>query len=258
VATDWNDPAARFDAPGGPDAALCLHGLTGSPYEVRPVAEALVEAGLRVCAPRIVGHGRTPEALQHTRWADWLSTARRHFDELAAEHPRVFVVGLSMGALCAIVLAHERGAKVAGVVAMATPLELEWKSQATLSLARRVPLADVLPYLRKSGGPDVSDSAVAAAMPSYDRIPLAAAASLLEGQLAATDRLSRLATPFLVQHGRFDHVAPVHNAHRLMKKLRTPHRRLVIYPRSWHILPLDVEHEAVVRDIVAFVKDPTA
>ncbi len=252
-----HDAAAQFDAPGGPDAALCLHGLTGSPYEVRPVAEALADAGLRVRAPRLVGHGRTPKALQHTRWDDWLAAARRHFNELAEEHERIYLVGLSMGALCAIALAHERGARVAGVVSMATPLELEWKSQATLRLARRIPLADVLPFLAKTGGPDVSDAAVAAAMPSYDQIPLAAAASMLDGQLTALDRIPRLGVPFLVQHGRYDHVAPVHNAHRLMKMLRTPHRRLVVYPRSWHVLPLDVEHEAVARDIVDFVAQTT-
>ena len=38
-----------FDLPGDSDAgALCLHGLTGTPYEVRPLAEAL--AG-RACDP---------------------------------------------------------------------------------------------------------------------------------------------------------------------------------------------------------------
>jgi len=205
----------------------------------------------------MAGHGRSPEVLQHTRWPDWLATARRHFDVLAAEHERVFVVGLSMGALAGIVLAQERGTRVGGVVAMATPLELEWKSQATLWLAQRLPLAVAVPFIHKSSGPDVSDAAVAAAMPSGDRIPLAAASSLLQGQRAAADRAARLAVPVLVQHGRYDHVAPVHNAHRLMSLLRTPQRRLVVYPRSWHILPLDVEHEAVARDVTDFIQDPT-
>lgn len=32
-------------------AALCLHGLTGTPFEVRPVAEALVARGVRALGP---------------------------------------------------------------------------------------------------------------------------------------------------------------------------------------------------------------
>lgn len=258
TSTPEPDRGGPIDIPGGPTAVLCLHGLTSTPYEMLPIAEALAAGGHRVRAPRLVGHGTRPEALQHTRWADWLATARRAFDLLAAEHEHVFIVGLSMGALCGIVLAHERGARVAGLVSMATPLDLAFRQQLVLSVARRLPLVEALPFVPKSGGPDVSDPAVAAAMPSYDRVPLTAAASLIDGQRAATERAGRLAIPVLVQHGRFDHVAPVENAHALMTMLRTPHRRLVIYPRSWHILSLDVEHDAVARDVASFVKDPRA
>jgi len=245
-----------FDAPGGPDAALCLHGLSSTPYELRPLCEALAEAGLRVLAPRLVGHGTRPELLLHTRWPDWMAAARRAFNQLAREHDRVFVVGLSVGALLALTLGHERGARVAGVVAMATPLRLGWRAQAVLRVAARLPIADLLPYIYKSEGPDVSDPSVAAAMPGYDRIPLAAAASLVAAQKQVLDRVRRIRAPVLVLHGRHDHVAPVSNALLLRRRLSTRFRRLIIYSRSWHILPLDVEHEAVVRDVLAFVADP--
>jgi len=195
--------------------------------------------------------------LQHTRWGDWMATARRSFDYLAAEHERVFVVGLSLGALLALVVSHERGARVGGVVAMATPLTLAFRYQLLLRLFERLPLVDTLPFVGKDEGPDVSDPAVAAAMPGYDRLPLQAAASMLQGQREAEDRARRLSAPVLVMHGRHDHVAPVRNAHVLMSTLRTTHRRLVVYPRSWHILPLDVEHDAVARDVVAFIDHPT-
>ena len=44
-------------------AALCLHGLTGTPYEVRPVAEALVARGVRARGPWMAGHEEGVEAL---------------------------------------------------------------------------------------------------------------------------------------------------------------------------------------------------
>ena len=248
------DPGGPVDLPGGPDAVLCLHGFTSTPFELRPVLDALHAVGYRVHAPRLVGHGTSPEALQHTRWEDWLATARRAFDALAAEHARVHVVGMSMGSLVGIVVAHERGARVGGLVCMATPLKLKLTDQLVLSVAQRLPLPEALPFVPKTGGPDVSDPAVAAAMPSYDRIPLGAAASVLDGQRAATDRAPRLTVPVLIQHGRHDHVAPVHNAQRLRALLRTPRRRVIIYPRSWHILPLDVDTDQVVTDVVEFLK----
>ena len=51
--------------PGGADAALLLHGLTGSPFELRPVADRLHAAGVRCVAPALPGH-ESPDAL--ARW----------------------------------------------------------------------------------------------------------------------------------------------------------------------------------------------
>ncbi len=253
VTASSSDLAAPFEIPGDRGAVLCLHGLTSTPYQMRPLGEAFAEAGFHVLAPRAQGHGTRPEDFQHTRWTDWLASYRRAFDRLAETHARIAVIGLSMGALSALMLAHEQGERVAGVIAMSTPLELEWKTQALFSTVRRMPFADTLPFWPKSDGPDISDPAVAAASPSYDKVPLIAAASLLDGQRAVLDCVERLGVPVLVQHGRHDHVAPVRNAHRLMRLLHTPRRRLAIYPRSWHIISLDVEHEAVIRDALDFV-----
>lgn len=241
-----------------PPAVLCLHGLTSTPYEFGPLVAALEARGVAVSAPFAAGHGTRPEALSHTRFLDWLSSARRAFEALTAEHERVFLVGLSMGALCSIALAHEGGGRIAGLVSMATPLRFPLLDQLALEAARHVPLAAFKPYILKKSGPDVSDPAVAAAMPGYDRIPLAAAASLIEGQRHATQVLPRLGCPVLLQHGRHDHVAPVRNIDLAWNLLRTPHRRRLTYARSCHILPLDVEHEAVVADVLGFMTDPIA
>ena len=249
--------AKPFELPGDRGAVLLLHGFTGSPYTMRPLGEALAEDGYHVYAPLIIGHGTSPEVLQHTRWNDWLISARRAFDRLAAQHERVHIIGFSMGALLAIVVAQERGARVAGLVAMSTPLVLDFKSQTVLSIARRWPIAELLPFAKKKGGPDISDSAVGSAMPSYDRMPIAAAKSLLEGQREAADRVSRLSVPVLVLHGRYDHTAPVRNARMLFNRLKTPHRKMIIYPQSWHILPLDIEYQQVQRDVLAFLDNPS-
>ena len=254
MGTATADLGGPYFAPGGPDAVLCLHGFTSTPYEVRPLAEALAAEGLAVLAPRLAGHGRRAEELAHCRWPDWLASAKLAFARLAAHHERIFVVGTSMGALLALVLAHDQGARVAGVVAMATPLHFGLATQTYLRLVESVALTDLIPFVRKHQGPDVSDSAVAAAMPGYVRIPIRAAASLLEGQRQVRQRAPQLGMPVLILHGRNDHTASVANAYHLHELLRTPDRALKIYPRSWHILPLDVEHAEVIEDVLQFVR----
>ena len=68
---------APFDLPGSKRvAALCLHGLTGTPYEVRPHGEALSQAGIRAVGPALPGHNETPQSLARVRYQQWLEAAR--------------------------------------------------------------------------------------------------------------------------------------------------------------------------------------
>src|SRR5688572_7729976 len=59
----------------GQRAALCLHGFTGTPFEVRPLAEALAAQGYTTLAPVLAGHGGTVDDLAGTTHADWLASA---------------------------------------------------------------------------------------------------------------------------------------------------------------------------------------
>ena len=87
-------------------AALCLHGLTGTPYEVRPVAAALAARGIRARGIGMAGHGGSVEELAQSTRVDWVETARAELVALRAEHDRVFIVGVSMGGLVGLRLAQ--------------------------------------------------------------------------------------------------------------------------------------------------------
>ena len=54
---------------GGPRGVLCLHGFTGTPFEVRPLAEALAGRGYTVLAPVLAGHCGTIDELACTAHA---------------------------------------------------------------------------------------------------------------------------------------------------------------------------------------------
>ena len=52
--------ADPFDLVGDDDVgAVCVHGFTGTPYEMRYLGEQLARAGITVQAPRLPGHGTT-------------------------------------------------------------------------------------------------------------------------------------------------------------------------------------------------------
>jgi len=79
--------------PGKGAGVLCLHGFTGTPYEIAPLARALGAAGFAVSAPMLAGHGESALALAATRWPDWLASAEAALDRLRHGAYRVVLDG---------------------------------------------------------------------------------------------------------------------------------------------------------------------
>src|SRR6516162_9766508 len=140
---------AAFELPGDRGACLLIHGFTGTPWDVRPLGEALSRAGIAVQAPRLPGHGTTPAAMLDARAPDWLLAC----DEALAQLPgrRVAVAGLSMGALLALVLAARHPNRVTGVAALAPAVRFRDRTLNSLrSLRVAAPLLELLrPWVRK-------------------------------------------------------------------------------------------------------------
>ena len=67
--------AEPWSAAGGSHGVLVLHGFTGNPQSMRPLAEACAAAGFTVELPLLPGHGTAVEDMVPTRWEDW--SARR-------------------------------------------------------------------------------------------------------------------------------------------------------------------------------------
>src|SRR5579864_2869680 len=98
--------AEPFTHVGGPMGVLVLHGFTGNPQSMRPLAEVLAEAGFTVELPVWPGHATTVEDMIPTRWADWSSAAEAAYTELAGRCRRVALAALSMGGTLACWLAE--------------------------------------------------------------------------------------------------------------------------------------------------------
>jgi carboxylesterase len=91
-----------------PAAALLLHGLYGSPADFADLPARLAAAGFDVVAPLLPGHGRVPDDVDAVWAEDYRKAARAAYDDVAATHPRVAVVGFGMGGALALVVAAER------------------------------------------------------------------------------------------------------------------------------------------------------
>src|SRR4030095_3824375 len=87
---------------GGRLGFLLIHGLGGTPMEMRYVAQGLAHAGHTVHVPQLAGHCSTADDLGAPVWEAWYETVEEEHNRLAARWEPIVVGGLSMGAILAI------------------------------------------------------------------------------------------------------------------------------------------------------------
>jgi carboxylesterase len=226
-------------------AALCLHGLTGTPYEVRPLAAALVARGIRACGPVGAGHEEGPEALAETPHEAWVDAAREEFERLRREHDRVFLVGVSMGGLLSLRLAQTHD--VDALVVLGTPLVLP------------PPIPQLLPVLRvfrrfRSKGPSgIEDPVARARHPGLDRMPLDAVQELIRLGAKVIEDLGSISAPILVAHGKLDKTARPRDAERIHREVASREKELFLLERSGHVASVDYDGPALARAAADFL-----
>jgi len=91
---------------GAKTAVLLVHGFTASPWEMRPLARYLAQAGVASLAVCLPGHGTSAEDLARCRWEEWLEAVLDGFRLLEKHYPSVYGMGMSTGNLLLLALAR--------------------------------------------------------------------------------------------------------------------------------------------------------
>jgi carboxylesterase len=234
---------------GGPHGVLVLHGFTGSPQSMRPLAEAFARAGFLVELPLLPGHGTSVEDMIETGWADWSATAEKAYVELAARADQVVIAGLSMGGALTGWLGG-RHPEVAGLVfvnALATePPGVRELVQSMIDAGETVMDAIGSDIAR----PDVSEA-------SYDATPLRPLLSMIDAADELAGAYAAITCPVLVCTSPQDHVVPVGDSDYIAEHVQGPVERLTL-ERSYHVATLDYDAALIESEAVAFAQRVTA
>jgi len=253
----------RFD--GGNVGVLMIHGLGGTPVEVRYIAQSLNRAGYTVECPLLKGHGGSDLLLSTTRWTDWVESAERAYQRLKASCDRVIIAGQSAGAMISLHLAARHGDEIEGLVLYSpTFWPNGWAIPKHFNLFRLVRhrwfanlfhFRERQPYgikderLRKY----VIDS-LQADERDLDDIFGRRGGTVLEFRRladAAKRQLSQVTCPTIVFHSREDDQAGVSNALRLARDIKG-RTDLVLLNDSYHLVTLDRERGVVAERTIAF------
>lgn len=228
---------------GGPEAVLILHGLAGSPAEIRPLAEALGRAGFTIAAPLLPGHGTEPEELRKVRYQDWVQAAEAELKRLQAHHPVVHLIGFSMGSIVALhMAAHHDG--IASVTTLASPVKMtDWRRS----------LVPVLRFFVRDYPARVSNPEIAKQVENYDFYPVSAIHQFLRLRSRVRRLLPRITQPILIVQGEQDRVIAPESAETLCREVSSTVKQVLILPKRRHFLALEPGREALFQQIQAFI-----
>lgn len=243
---------APFELGEGEDVCLLLHGFTGSPWDMRPLGEALAGRGFRVKAIRLPGHGTTPAAMEGATHADWQAAAEEALISLGRTR-NVYVAGLSMGALLAVLLAARHPERVGGLALLAPAMRFRGRAMRLLRAMRRLPMVELLqPWIPKSGT-DLEDAAALAEAPVLPAFPSARLDDLWRLQDAARANLEDVRAPTLVAVATHDHVVSIEGGRELAQGLtRAREVRFLQLDQGFHIMPRDRGRHRLLAEVGDF------
>lgn len=256
-----NNNAGLF-LPGGPHAALLLHGLAGSPLEVRLMGKLLQRAGFSVSIPTIAGYSAGSAG---TSWREWVAATAGIYTELRSKYKTVSVAGLSAGATLALAVAMN-GTKPDALALWGVILEhdgwaMPWyrwifKPCYLLGIGRSYGYREREPYGLKN---EKWRARVAEALRTHGlasigpaRIP---ANFLYQSMLLAQfveRNLARITADTLVMHAADDETASPRNAETVYGGIRSEHKRKILLGDSYHIITMDNERDLVARETIRF------
>lgn len=241
--------ARPIDVDGRAPAVLALHGFGGTPLEVELVVEVARELGLRAHAPLLPGHGTHARELASSTWTDWCGAVQEAFDRLAAGAP-ILLAGLSLGSLLAVHVARTHPARVQALALLGNAAWLRapfprWALEAIRAL--RIP-----DFWMPKAGADIADPEARRTHLTYDVQPVHAAFEVLDAGKRARAELTNVTCPTLLVHGARDRVCPASNARRAAALLGTSDQRVVILPRSRHIVTRDVDRDELRGELTRF------
>lgn len=227
------------------EAEVCIlvHGFTGSPVEIRPLARALKESGYRVLTPLLPGHEGTKEDLRKATASAWIHSIDELVDANVGPAP-VHLIGFSMGAMIASVIASRKPVTsltlLAPSVYYARPRQV-FRQMATYIKANWDKAGGDADYLKRRG-----DQFLAAPLYSLQQFR-----RLVQ---MARSAMPHIQVPTCVIQGLKDEIVEPQSADYVYNTVASAQKEVHYLPESRHMVCLDVEAEMAVNFVLKFLE----
>lgn len=251
-----------------PASVILTHGLTGTPNEIKFLANYLNKRGYSVAAPMLANHGSPLRALKNTGWRELYGSVRRVMTEgeLAGERGPIFAAGLSMGALLSLLLADEFPERIRGVSCLAPTLFYDgWNtpySKFLLPLGYRTFLKHFFyykedpPYGIKNeavrarihkyySAAKLTDDPAAARTLGYPYFPVTLLHELQLAVREVSKRLPGIRAPVQLIQASDDDMTSPKNSKYIYDRIGSGYKEIILLYDSYHVVTADNERHTV-------------
>ncbi len=246
------------------NAVLLFHGLRGSTFEMKKYAQHLHANGFDVFAYCLPGHGEDTCNIRCVSYDDWIEFAQEKFLFLKKKYKKVFLGGLCLGAVLALVLAQKHKLEVAGVISLSTTLFLDGWTMPWYNFMMPLGLNTLIRYYytfperepygiknikkRRSIQKIMGKNTIA-----MDNYPLSCVYELLKLSKLARKNMKEVISPILIMHSKDDDLTSVKSAKFVYNNINSAKKELFILNDSYHLMLYDNDKDFVFDKSVEFL-----
>jgi esterase/lipase/1-acyl-sn-glycerol-3-phosphate acyltransferase len=231
---------------------VLVHSYLAVPEEVRALAATLRRRGLWVYAPRLPGHGTSPEDLAERQYHEWVAAVENAYVLMSTICHRVVVGGMAVGGSLALDLAA-RCARLAGVFAICPPLSLHDYSASFMPgkdvwnrlrnrMRRGEAAGEYLPFT--NGNPHVN----------YPRNPLEAIREVGEMLEAMAKSYGKITAPALILQAAGNPIVAPKGSRKLYEAIGSTSKEFTLLNFDRHIIVNGEGCEQVFEKVGAFIR----
>ncbi|MFA6350517.1 MAG: alpha/beta fold hydrolase [Candidatus Omnitrophota bacterium] len=256
-------------------AVLLIHGITGTPSEMRYQAKALNKAGFNVMCNVLPRHCSTLGDLKKVTWSEIADACENDLIALNNDYRKVFVGGISMGAVMSAHLAFKYPQRVSGIIAMSPTLFYDgWalhKGRVLMDLVWHIPFLRNKIDIREGWPYGLKDEELRGQIERFYKGALAKKfdnkvllfgspffplACLYQHHILAKrvkKELPQVKPPILILHAKEDDMTSIKNARYFYDHVGSADKALVELENSYHMITIDLDKDMVSGEIIAFL-----
>jgi len=205
--------------------AILIHGFTGTPYDLKELAEFLHSKNISVKAPLLPGHGSHWSDLEKVSAKDWQEAIDNELKNYFEEFKKIYLIGYSFGANLALNMAVKYPEKISGIVSLGISVYLrnDWSARLLLPIVHNLFKKYRKPYIRNKLLEEYEDSG------AYAHIPTKSVYDFYQFIDQYTKKeLPEVKVPILIIHSVDDKVTHPKSSIFVHQKISSPQKELLI------------------------------